>query len=453
MGLVAKAGIEWDSDPKTLSIPRRKYPVDSLSLTIKSAVLEVTDYTRAPISMAAMCALGAASLTTQSLVNVKRGAIVCPVSLFLLINALSGERKTTVEKHIKSEIVRWSGEQRKKYALNLVRYESELADYELKVSEARKAISGDSDDIESLEEVINHEYPSGGVFSSEAGQVFGGHSMSSDNIMRNLSSLNSLWDGDSIEIDRRTSESFTVENVRLCQCLAIQPKMFSKFLSKAGDIAEGSGHLARYLYSEPESKIGRRPYVEEPAEWPSLDQYNCRLRSLLEIPREIDQYGGLSNLKTVEIKGVALDAWIEAYNSIERSSAFGEELFPVQATASKAAENIARIAAVQRVFEDGPSAKITVIDICNAKEIMLWHLSEVCRLKKREELLPAQDLEDWLVSHGGVLSITELNQSGRRSWRARAVLNELLSELQNLNRVQEIDATIYVHPKIMNGST
>lgn len=39
------------------------------------------------------------------------------------------------------------------------------------------------------------QWPSGGVISSEAGSVFGGHGMGSDSVMRNLAALNQLWDG------------------------------------------------------------------------------------------------------------------------------------------------------------------------------------------------------------------------------------------------------------------
>jgi len=52
-------------------------------------------------------------------------------------------------------------------------------------------------------------WPSGGVVSSEAGLVFGAHGMGKDSILRNLATLNQLWDGMDIATERRTTESFT----------------------------------------------------------------------------------------------------------------------------------------------------------------------------------------------------------------------------------------------------
>jgi hypothetical protein len=43
--------------------------------------------------------------------------------------------------------------------------------------------------------------------------VLGAHAMGSDSVVRNLTLLNSLWDGGSVRIDRRTTESYTVQGV------------------------------------------------------------------------------------------------------------------------------------------------------------------------------------------------------------------------------------------------
>lgn len=190
-------------------------------------------------------------------------------------------------------------------------------------------------------------------------------------------------------------------------------------------------------------------YVDEPTNWSFLDQFNTRSVSLLNLPREIDVLGGLSNLKTIEIKGEAFEAWVETYNEIEKNSAKGEELYLIQAAASKAADNIARLAAVQRVFEGGPTAEITAGDIENASEIVLWHLSEAIRLKVNNRQSPAQIVEDWLVSNGGYGKRVKLMQSGPRPRLNAAEVDCVISELQSLNRAKLLDGTIYVHPSIL----
>jgi len=477
MSLKTQQAINWDQDPNQLISAPRRYPLDRLSSTIHAAVSEVNSYVGAPISMSAMCALGAASLAVQSLVNVNRGGMIGPVSLYLLIIARSGERKTSVEKYFFKPVREWQREKQREYVRHWARYEAEMAAREFKVNEARKALSTESDVLtledalaktpevvreprllftDTTPEAMLHRlatmYPSGGVFSSEAGQVFGGHAMNPESIMRNLSNLNSLWDGDPIDVDRRGG-AFVVENVRLTQCLGIQPKLFDKFLLKSGDIAEGSGYLARFLLSEPESTIGTRFYTSEPGEWPALNQFSNRLLSLLNEPREIDDVGGLTNLKTIEIKGDAFKKWVEAYNSIEQSSAKGEVLSAIQPTASKAGENIARLAAVQRVFEDGPDSEITARDIDHAYEIVLWHLLEECRFKGQQEYVLAKRLEKYLLDGAGVRNRLDTMQTGPRELRKAAVLDKTILELQEYNRVQLLDGIIYLHPNIMSINT
>jgi len=63
--------------------------------------------------------------------------------------------------------------------------------------------------------------------------------MGKDSIMRNLAMLNQLWDGNSLTIDRRTSESFTVKGIRLTVALQIQEATLQSFFDRSGGLARG----------------------------------------------------------------------------------------------------------------------------------------------------------------------------------------------------------------------
>lgn len=66
---------------------------------IKSAVNEVVNNTQVPIELAITCALAAATVVTQGLIDVRLPTNnVVPVSLMMMLIAKSGERKTSVEK-------------------------------------------------------------------------------------------------------------------------------------------------------------------------------------------------------------------------------------------------------------------------------------------------------------------------------------------------------------------
>ncbi|WP_345889574.1 DUF3987 domain-containing protein, partial [Nitrosomonas sp. GH22] len=82
---------------------------------------------------------------------------------------------------------------------------------------------------EALAYGLAKRWPSSGVVSAEAGIVFGSHGMGKDSVMRNLAMLNQLWDGASLAIDRRTSESFTVHGARLTVALQVQEPTLREF--------------------------------------------------------------------------------------------------------------------------------------------------------------------------------------------------------------------------------
>ena len=73
------------------------------------------------------------------------------------------------------------------------------------------------------------KWPSAGVVSAEAGIVFGAHGMGAESVMRNLALLNIQWDGGSLSIGRRTSESFELKGTRLTVALQVQERTLREF--------------------------------------------------------------------------------------------------------------------------------------------------------------------------------------------------------------------------------
>jgi putative DNA primase/helicase len=111
-------------------------------------------------------------------------------------------------------------------------------------------------------------WPSGGVVSSEAGIVFGAHSMNSEKILLNLATLNVLWDGGALHSDRKSVESHFVRRARLTVALQVQEATLLAFFDKSNGLARGSGFLARFVLAWPESTQGFRPFSEPSPSWP-----------------------------------------------------------------------------------------------------------------------------------------------------------------------------------------
>jgi hypothetical protein len=74
------------------------YPVECLPTLIQAAVLDYQQYGQQPLPLVACSALANVSLACQSLANVARDhLLISPVSLYFLVVAESGERKTAAD--------------------------------------------------------------------------------------------------------------------------------------------------------------------------------------------------------------------------------------------------------------------------------------------------------------------------------------------------------------------
>lgn len=248
-----------DALPLVATLTPETYLLDALPDTIRNAVGEVQGFTKAPVSLVAASALASASLAIQALYDVKRAdGLTGPVSLFLLTIADSGERKSTCDAYFTLPHREYEKQQADAAKPDLQTHNADLAAWDAKRAAIINAIRGGKDttkseqDLRELEKdkpksprvpkllradetpenlayILVHQWPSGGIVSSEAGLVFGSHGMGRDSIMRNLTLYNVLWDGGTHSIGRRTSESFTVRGARLTVGLQVQEPTLREF--------------------------------------------------------------------------------------------------------------------------------------------------------------------------------------------------------------------------------
>ena len=307
---------EWP-DPQSLMPPRvgtrDPFPIDSLPPILKGAVQEAAQVTQAPIEMVASCFLTSAAAACQGHFDVKVDEHLAtkPIGLYALVIAESGDRKSTVDK-----IARTGHELAQKDWVETnqrvkAEYDAEKSVWEIKKKEFEKNIgkagreqtsskkSFNSDrreladgDVEitptkladhlmdapkpikqfgmliqdATTEAIKKrftEWPSQYLCSDEAGAVFGGHSMRKETVTSHLALMNTGWDGNPLRVARASVESFETGPIRLSICFQVQPRVLSNFMSKYGNLARGSGFLARFLIVQPQSLQGNRPYPKE----------------------------------------------------------------------------------------------------------------------------------------------------------------------------------------------
>ena len=491
--LDSEAASTWPApQPLTSKIEAEPYPVDALPMPIQAAVKEVTGFVKSPIAMVASSALAALSLAAQAHIDAKRAdKLQGPVGLFLLTIADSGERKSTCDGFFTKAIREYEREQAdlakpfiSDYRANLEIWDAKRNGIKDKIRQTAKESKPTVDlesalrDLEYTKPVpprvprlmhtditpeqlgfgLANQWPSGGVLSSEAGIVFGSHGMGKDSVMRNLALLNILWDGGETSSERRSVESFTVRGARFTMALQVQEATLREFLLKSGALARGTGFLARFFTSWPESTQGMRPYTEPPSEWLHLDAFNKRIAEILAKPVPIDKDGALTPL-LMPLSPAAKKAWIAYHDAIEVELSSIGEYSDIKDVASKSADNAVRLAALFEIFE-GSNSEISEESFNSASLIAAWHLEESRRffgeLALPQELIDAGRLEDWLIKRcrsKGLVSISYRDAQRFGAVRDKDKLPLALEELQRLDRIR-VDSegkgkVIYINPAVL----
>lgn len=469
---------DWpELQPLIAQIDPQEYPIDALPAAVRCAVQEVAGFVKAPIPLIATSALAALSLAIQTHNDVERAdKLSGPCGLFLLAIADSGERKSTCDGFFTKAIRDYEAEQYEAAKPLLTAYKSDLEIWEAQRSGLKEKIKSqakagtpstaqekDLHDLdnrkpiaprvprliygdatpEALTFALAKQWPSGGVISSEAGSVFGSHGMGKESVMRNLAALNQLWDGAELKTERRSTESFTVRGARLTMALQVQEATIRAFFADTKGLARGTGFLARFLVSWPQSTQGTRKFTEAPANWPALATFNSRLTLILNRPAPIDDDGALTPAM-LTLAPDAKAAWVEFHNAIEAMLPTGGELYDVRDVASKTADNATRLAALFHTFT-GSIGPIDVDAMESGGQIAAWHLSEARRflgeLAMPLELANPARLESWMLDYckrenTDSVPTRQIQQFGPGGLRDKATLTEAIKELAELGRAR-----------------
>ncbi|NND81299.1 MAG: DUF3987 domain-containing protein [Gammaproteobacteria bacterium] len=484
-------------EPLVMERSALPYPIGALPPSIQSAVSEVQGFVQAPFPLVAASALSAISVAVQGYVDVQRGdRLSGPCGLFMLTIADSGERKSSCDGYFFEAIKRYQAQQIEDAKPLMREYRAEHQSWEAiqrgvaakiqqlaksgKPADAENRRLIDIQEAEPLEPKIpnllyadatpealtfhlSKNWPVGGVVSSEAGIVFGSHGMNSESVMRNLATYNELWSGSDIKIDRRTSASFLLQGARLSMGLMVQESPLRSFFSKSGDLARGSGFLARFLIAWPESTQGTRLYKEAPISWPALSEFNQRIETILNEPTPIAECGGVEP-KIMAFTGEAKALWVKFHDDVEAELLPSGELVDVKDIASKAADNVARLACLFHVFENGDASPIGKESIMQAGQIVHWHLQEAHRFIGEMVLSPEQSnaakLDRWLVAYCDQRREAELPRRTIQQYvtptnlRKGRTLDAALERLADANRLAIREdgrkSTVVINPHLLN---
>jgi hypothetical protein len=299
------------------------------------------------------------------------------VSNYFITVAVSGERKSESDRQADWPIERREKTLREKYEAALVSFDNEKAAWE----KARDlAIRGNGDrasiksaldvvgpppvsplqpilrcpepTLEGLTKLLAAGQPSVGLFSTEGGQFIGGNGMNSDNRLKTVSGLSSIWDGAPICRVRSGDGATNLVGRRVAMHLMMQPDVAAILL---GDrLLADQGFLSRMLVVAPEGTTGTRMWREELLQTePDLKKYHARLLSIFET--EMPLAPGKSNElepRSLPLSQKAQQLFVQFHDHVEREMREGGSLEPIRGLANKLPEHAARLGAVLATIND-----------------------------------------------------------------------------------------------------
>jgi len=407
------------------------YPIQSLPSLIQDAVIAYHQYGKQPLSLIACSALSTISLSCQSLANVARDPLlISPISLYFLLIAESGERKSSVDHAFSQAIRQWEQNAREALAphvqLAKTLHQSWFAE-KMGILHQIRRNTLDTENIKNLEaqyiEIMEREpliplvpelffedvtqealaaqiadgWPSASLWSDEGALVLNSHGMQ-NNVAKFVALLNRLWDGKPFTSHRKTSKKVMITHRRFTVSLMLQPLILQQMLAKNGGINRQSGFMARSLMAFPESSMGERFYQEPLESQTALFQFHQRLKDCLNKSLTLDK-NGCHEIPTLHFSIEAKSCWVSFFNEIE--TALSDQWSSIKDFASKAAENTARLSALFHLFSDKEEGQISHEEMQQAIEIIRWHLSETRRIfyarPKSNQHTDAVNLLKWIV--------------------------------------------------------
>jgi Protein of unknown function (DUF3987) len=442
--------------------PARPYPVAALGPVLSGAAESIATKCQCSSALAAQGVLAVASLASQRLADVRLPyGQTRPLSLFFVTIAASGDRKSTSdnealapvrihERNLKQEyeaahsawrvsFSAWAAQHRKienDRSLDRPGREAELSALgDAPVEPIKPLLTAPEPTVEALAKHWPVLPGALGLFSTEGGQMTGGHGFGPDHRLKTAAALSTLWDGSGIRRLRAGDGITDLPGRRLALHLMVQPDVATAFLSDP--ILRDQGLLSRLLVAAPESLSGKRIWREATDELDRpMSRYIAVVLGLLERPvLAANEIGNELTPRVLDLNLEAKAAWVAFHDRIEISMAQDGALECLRDVAGKAAENAARIAAVLTIVERPEALTIGIEAMTAGCEIAAWYIAEALRLsglhRQSPRLRSAIKLHEWLTAKRKTeVTRSEVMQFGPAMVRQKADADAALATLE-----------------------
>lgn len=400
------------------------FPVNALGDVLATAVWQHHGNSRLPIELIAPIALGMAAAAVHDLYDVQRPNLAAsPVSLFVALIAGTGEGKDAAAAPFVRPFFDFQANADDEYETKLQAYEVDLQAWKVAekvlLGEMEQKVRGNEDiggvkmrlaahlnnrpeapraplviyddaTVTAMKNSLCERWRAGMLFSMEGSDLFNGR------LGAEYPFWNAGWGGQPIFSDRVTEGRRSVHDPRLGMVVGIQPVPFRRFLKRRGAEAHDSGFTARYLIAVPPSTKGYRLLGEWQASTDRLEAYAARARELLDASAEATMSGRERTI--LRFSAAAATRFVEIYNSLQMLMAPGQPYAEISGQAAKAAENVARVAAVLHVF-DRLEGDISEDTLARAAAIVEWFVNQFLVLFSAGGTQPSVEQDALAMEH------------------------------------------------------
>jgi hypothetical protein len=477
MTAVARVMAFQEMTQKQLLTDNSVFPINALPRKIRKTAEALSRKYAAPIELCFQSMMAAISTSVQAHGNVRLpfGAVK-PISVFLMSIGGSGDRKSAVDGAVTQAFREYQASLGVGYPQQCKIYEFEAKRYNL----AKKDIDDNAPDTEhfinelvklgdepvpprspnllisdttvaGLIDDLDTGQPSRGMLIDEGAIFIDGSGMNSAQRAATTAAISNLWDGTEINKTRGNGQSRLVRGKRLSVHLMVQPEIVSKLLGDQR--TRGQGFHARFLIVAPESLCGQRFYkpvtdVDEQ----TISEFNDDiLARLTDDPLFVEDQPGVLAPKVIGMSAEAEKLWIEFHDEVEAQMAQGGDFVAIRDVASKAAENVARIATCFKLFENVGSQKVCIESMKAAIALMNYYLLEARKLYTQYD--PAMDryskLHYWMINNWGeeLISRTWICNRASTLFRSKEDAQDAIDVLLKQGKLKPVEGSHVIEGK------
>ncbi|MCE9798039.1 DUF3987 domain-containing protein [Citrobacter portucalensis] len=368
------------------------YPVDLLPPVLRDVIVALFRDVDAPLELISGTIISAVSLACQSFIDIQfPDGRIKPCSLYNIILANSGERKSTIFSLVMKPFFEFEKQDKYNREEKVAEYNTEMEVWNIRRKTITKLINqkikkgegytSEQEELkilnmtkpvmprkmkliytdttpEAMQRGLYDNIPWAGLASDEASVFFEGRAKN------NLGFLNELWDGAMVDVERRGENSFSVDDSRFTMLLMVQHDIFKQYFKRHGTKAAGSGFLSRFLISfippSPVRRLSSRNNVNSA----ELENFHSRIHEILAgLNSNINAHK--KSRRTIVLSSDAQIELEKFYRRVEQEIINNHQHDTIKSMLMKLPENTLRIAALLQYFHNSDASEIsTEVFIC-----------------------------------------------------------------------------------------